>query len=190
MGDSSLRVILLGPPGAGKGTQAVLLSQRHSVPHVSTGDMMRKAVQSASELGKQIKVVLDAGNLVSDETVISLIESRLAEEDCKNGFLLDGLPRTVRQAEALQALLKRMGLPISHVIYLSVDEAILLERIQNRGEGRSDDNAKVAANRLKVYWEQTAPVTEYYRSVGKVIEIDGLGSVDEVSDRIDRVLNS
>lgn len=188
MATSAHRVVLLGPPGAGKGTQALLISKQFSIPHISTGDMMRKAVQGGSDLGRKIKAVLDAGNLVSDETVIELIEARLAEADCINGFLLDGFPRTVPQAEALGRLLVKISRPLTHIVYISVPDSILLERIQNRAEGRSDDNAQVAANRLKVYWEQTAPVTEYYRINASVIEIDGLGAVEQVSERITQAM--
>lgn len=160
------------------------MSQNYKIPHISTGVMMRSEVDSGSDLGKRIKAILDAGNLVPDETVIELVEHRLGKSDCQSGFLLDGFPRTVPQAKALTDMLVRIGKPLTHVIHVSVDDSILLDRIQKRGEGRSDDSAEVAANRLRVYRELTAPVTEYYKSIGDIVKIDGLGTIEEVSARI------
>lgn len=190
MADYSKRIVILGPPGAGKGTQAILISQRYQIPHISTGVMMRSAVESGSDLGNRIKAILDAGNLVPDETVIELVEQRLSESDCAKGFLLDGFPRTVPQAQALQTLLVRIGKPLTHVLHVSVEDAVLLDRIKKRGEGRTDDSAEVAANRLRVYRELTAPVSKYYETVGPVLKVDGLGTVEEVAARIDLHLSA
>ena len=183
-----MRVILLGPPGAGKGTQAILLAKDGKICHISTGEMMRAAIGSGSELGLKVKKFLDAGELVPDTIVVEIIAERLKQKDCENGFLLDGFPRTVDQAKALTALLKKINKPITHVVELKVPDATLLERVRNRaqqGSGRSDDNEQVFANRLQVYWKQTAPVTEYYRGLpGGVVEVDGLGSIEDVHSRI------
>lgn len=183
-----MRVILLGPPGAGKGTQAILLARDAKICHISTGEMMRAAINSGSALGQKVKGFLDAGNLVPDEIVIEIIADRLAQGDCTNGFLLDGFPRTVDQAKALTDLLKRMGQPITHIVELKVPDSVLLERVRNRGQsgsGRSDDNEEVFANRLQVYWKQTAPVTQYYRGLPDgVLEVDGLGTIEEVHSRL------
>lgn len=188
MTPNPLRIVMLGPPGAGKGTQSILFSQDRKIAHISTGEIMRTAVKSGSALGNKVKVYLDLGNLVPDDLVIALIEERLTQSDCAHGFVLDGFPRTTNQASALDAMLKKAGRPLTHIVELKVAEKILLERIKLRGEagsGRSDDSGEVAANRLKVYWEQTAPVTHYYVSSGApIVTVDGLGTVDEVRARI------
>ena len=185
------RIVLLGPPGAGKGTQAVLISKKVGIPHISTGDILRNAVKSGSALGQEVKAVLDKGDLVSDDTVVKLIEERIAEDDCTAGFLLDGFPRTLAQAEALTELLARVELPLTAVVDVEVAEEYLLERIRKRGEesGRSDDTVEVAQNRLRVYRELTAPVSAYYKERGLVTSVDGVGSIDEVSQRIFSVLS-
>ena len=187
----ALRIVMLGPPGAGKGTQSILSAKARGIPHISTGEIMRAAVKAETVLGKKVKKYLDAGELVPDTLVIQLIQDRIGHKDCVPGFVLDGFPRTVGQASALDDLLGRLGQEITHVVDLRVAEGVLLERIKMRGvagSGRSDDSGEVAARRLKVYWEQTAPVTAYYQSRGKVVEVDGLGTVEEVQKRIEAVL--
>jgi adenylate kinase len=181
------RIVLLGPPGAGKGTQAVLLSKKQGIPHISTGEIMREAVSTGTAVGQKVKSYLDAGELVPDALVVELIKERLQRSDCAPGFLLDGFPRTVQQARDLTTLLKEVKQELTHIVEITVTEAVLLDRIRKRGEsgsGRSDDNEQVAARRLQVYWEQTAPVTKYYRENGTVLNVDGLGTVDEVHGRI------
>ncbi len=184
----NFRIVFLGPPGAGKGTQASRIANALKVAHVSTGEMLRDEVSRGSDLGNKVKGILDAGNLVPDDLMLSIIETRLSRADCADGFILDGFPRTVKQAQDLSALLSRLSLPLTHVIELKVPESILMERIRSRAGqsagARSDDNAEVLANRLKVYWELTAPVTQFYNQSGSLVEIDGLGSVDQVSSRI------
>lgn len=178
-----MRIVLLGPPGAGKGTQAVLLTKELGIPHISTGDMLREAVASGSPLGQRVKGILDSGGLVSDDIVIDVVRDRLGRPDCAAGFLLDGFPRTVAQARALTTVLGDLGRPLTHVIDIAVPEHVLLDRIKSRGQssGRSDDSLEVAAKRLKVYWEQTAPVAAYYKGLGSLVEVNGLGAIDEVS---------
>jgi adenylate kinase len=185
-----MRVIFLGPPGSGKGTQAKLLAGRLGVPAVSTGDILREAVRQGTPLGRRAKAVMDAGELVPDEVVISLIRDRTAEPDARNGFLLDGFPRTLEQAVALDRLLAGNGAALDGVINLLVPEKTLIERMLGRAaqEGRSDDRPETVAERLRVYREKTAPLVEHYRRLGILSEVDGSGSIATVADRIDRAL--
>jgi len=186
-----MQIVLLGPPGAGKGTQAAKISAQYSIPHISTGEMLRQQVASGSPLGIKVKSILDSGELVTDEIIMQVVEARLSQPDCARGFLLDGIPRTVGQADSLGRLLSKMGNPKLRVLQITVPDKVLLERIQHRqGESsRSDDTAEVAAKRLQVYWDQTAPVASYYEHLGALITLDGVGTVDEVFERITTALN-
>lgn len=185
---NALRIVLFGPPGAGKGTQAVLISKSLSISHISTGDIMRDEIKSGSKLGLAISDVLNRGELVSDFQVLELVNSRLSRADCANGFLLDGFPRTLVQAEAFVKM-PPQNLKTA-VVELSVPEAELLERIRQRGISglRPDDDQRVAAKRLNVYWEQTAPVASYFKERGEFYEIDGIGTVEQVHQRVMEVL--
>lgn len=181
-----MRVVLLGPPGAGKGTQAALICKKFSIPHISTGDILREQVASGSPLGLKVKSVLDAGELVSDELVMQVVEARLSRPDCSQGFLLDGVPRTVIQAEILNAIMAKGDIQLTGVVQVLVPEDVLLERIRLRGGGsaRSDDTLEVAVRRLQVYREQTAPVAAFYQETGLLRGVDGVGTVEEVFARI------
>lgn len=187
-----MRIVLLGPPGAGKGTQAVLLSKSISVPHISTGEMMREAVASGTELGVKVKGFLDRGQLVPDDVVIQVVRVRLGRPDCKPGFVLDGFPRTVNQAKVLTEILTDLKLGAMHVVELVVPESILIERIATRKAdgGRSDDDEKVAAERIRVFREQTLPMIAYYKARGEAGEVDGVAGVEEVQDRILRAIGA
>ena len=179
---SQQNLLLLGPPGSGKGTQAELLTDRLGIPQIATGDILREAVGSGSEIGRRAKSIMELGELVPDEVVIQIVEERLGQDDCKGGFILDGFPRTRDQAHALDVLLEKSGREPLRAVSLKVDEAVLRERILKRGEGRVDDNEATIRKRLEVYDEQTAPVLEHYRSV--LIEVDGMGSIEEIQLRI------
>jgi len=185
-------VILLGPPGAGKGTQAAHIVEKYGIPQLSTGDMLREAVASGAEIGKQAKAIMDAGNLVSDEIVAAIVEERIEQDDCEPGFLLDGFPRTLVQAETLDAMLEKKGRPLDAVIELQVDEGALLDRLRKRieetGGARSDDNEETFKYRLGVYRDQTAPLIPYYENQGKLKVVDGMGAVEAVSAEIDAIL--
>ena len=184
-----MRLILLGPPGAGKGTQSQRLMDRFSIPQLSTGDMLRAAVRAGTSIGLRAKEVMDAGGLVSDEIVIGIIKDRIAEPDAERGFILDGFPRTVAQAQALDALLDREGMALDAVVELRVDEAALLTRIEKRVADtraagdvvRADDNPESLRTRLQAYRELTAPVAEYYASHGGLKVLDGMQPVDTVT---------
>ncbi len=181
-----MRIILLGPPGSGKGTQAALLKERLSVPHISTGDLLRAAVKAGTPLGLKAKAAMDAGELVSDELVLGLIEERLGQADIGGGYILDGFPRNLVQAEALDTLLDRLGQPVEKALELTVDEEQIVRRLAKRAaeEGRSDDTEEVVRNRLSVYHQQTAPVTGYYADRNLLIRVDGMGSIEEINQRL------
>jgi len=187
-----MRLIFLGPPGSGKGTQAKLLAERLGVPAISTGDMLRDAVRRGTPLGRRAQAIMEAGELVPDDLVISLVRERTAVPDARNGFLLDGFPRTIEQAKALERILEGNAASVDGVINLLVPEGTLVERLLGRAalEGRSDDRRETVAERLRVYREKTAPLVEYYRGLGLLYDVDGSGSVEEVAGRIDRTLVS
>ena len=189
-----MNIILFGPPGAGKGTQAELLVQSRGMVQLSTGDMLRAAISAGTELGLQAKEIMDAGKLVSDDIMIGMIAERMEADDCKNGVILDGFPRTVAQAQALDAMFADKGISLDSVIEIRVDENALFARIEKRaaetGGARSDDNAEVLAARLKVYHDNTAPVLPYYEDKGQLVTIDGMQSVEEVNKQIEACLNS
>jgi len=189
-----MNLILLGPPGCGKGTQAQILQDRFGAVQLSTGDMLRAAVKAGTELGKQAETIMNAGKLVPDDLIVSMIAERIDEPDCARGFILDGFPRTVAQAEALDAMLKDKGLKLDHVIELEVDEAALFARIEGRaaesgGTARADDNPETLKKRLAVYREQTAPILPYYRESGRLNSVDGMQSIDEVTAQLVAILD-
>ncbi|PZF57393.1 adenylate kinase [Curtobacterium sp. MCSS17_008] len=188
----SARLIIVGPPGAGKGTQAGRVAESFGVPAISTGDIFRKNVSEGTPLGVQAKAIMDAGNYVPDELTNELVKSRLAEADAAQGFLLDGYPRTVGQVEYLDALLAEQGTGIDAVVQLVADQDALVERLLKRAEeqGRSDDNEETIRRRQEVYTEQTAPIVAAYAERGLVVDVDGLGGIDEVGDRIQAALVS
>ena len=189
-----MNLIIFGPPGAGKGTQAQLLQDKYQLKKLSTGDMLRGEVASGSELGQKLKGIMDAGELVSDDIIIEIIGNCVSEPECQKGFILDGFPRTVPQAEALDNMLAHMAREIDHVIVLEVDEDALLARIMGRAEetggARADDNEETLKQRLKVYHEQTAPVLPYYEEKGLLRKIDGMQAIDDVTAQIDAILDA
>ena len=186
-----MNIILFGPPAAGKGTQAKRLVEKRGMVQLSTGDMLRAAIASGSELGMRVKGIMERGELVSDAIVIELIESRLPEAEASGGAIFDGFPRTVGQAQALDIMLKGRGRRIDKVLRLKVDEEALVARITKRfmEEGRPDDNPDSFRVRLSAYTDQTAPLLPYYEEQGKLVEIDGMASVDAVAAAIDEALD-
>lgn len=213
-----MKLIFLGPPGAGKGTQAKRIEDAYNIVQLSTGDMLRAEVNSGSALGKEAKSVMEAGDLVSDDLVIGIIKSRIAQDDCKKGFILDGFPRTVPQAEALDAMFTDQGMTLDHVIELEVDDDAMVARICGRytcskcGQGyhdtfekptvegvcdkcgataftrRADDNENTVRSRLSAYHEQTAPITAYYGNKGLLKGLDGMAGIDDVTAEIKGIL--
>ena len=186
-----MRLVLLGPPGSGKGTQATRLKEYLQVPHISTGDLLRAEVAAGSPLGVQAKEVMARGDFVSDEILLGMLEARLARADTANGFILDGYPRNQVQADALGELLKKLGQPMDYAVQLEVPTDLLVQRIAGRAaaEGRDDDTPEVVRNRLDKYTSQTAPVIDYYRQHGQLTVVDGVGSLDDVFNRLIEALS-
>lgn len=212
-----MNIILLGPPGAGKGTQAKRMIERYGIPQISTGDMLRAALKAGTPLGLEAKKYMDQGALVPDAVVVGLVKERIQQQDCQKGYMLDGFPRNVSQAETLDGMLKELGQKIDHVVCIDVPDQELIQRLTGRrtcrecGAGfhvmfdppkkegvcdkcggqlyqRDDDNEATVTSRLKVYAEQTKPLIDYYEKQGKLRKIDGLGSIDEIFERIKVVL--
>ncbi|MBN8912937.1 MAG: adenylate kinase [Rhizobiales bacterium] len=191
-----MKLILLGPPGAGKGTQAETLAKRRGLVQLSTGEMLRAAVKAGTEIGRKAEAIMKSGGLVPDDVVIGIISDRIAEPDCANGFILDGFPRTLKQAAALDQLLDSKGTILDAVIELKVDDDALLARIENRaretiaagGTPRADDNAEALKTRLMAYYKETSPLIGYYFAQGKLQTIDGMAPIAEVGRQIDALL--
>ena len=212
-----MRLILLGAPGAGKGTQAEMLTKLYDIPCISTGNIFREHISKNTELGQKAKAYMDEGKLVPDSLVIELVKSRITQDDCKNGMIFDGFPRTIPQAEALDVMLKELNIPIDYVINVDVADELIIERMAGRTvcpscgasyhkvnkpskvEGkcdlcsadliqREDDKAETVKKRLDVYHEQTEPLIAYYRAQGKILDINGVGTVEEVRDRVKTAL--
>jgi len=191
-----MRLILLGPPGAGKGTQAQILIEKLKIPQLSTGDMLRAAVKAETEVGLKAKAVMDAGELVSDAIVNAIVAERIDQADCANGFILDGYPRTLVQADAVEAMLAERGLRLDAVIELVVDDKALIGRIMKRAEEtkaagqavRKDDNPEVFEERLREYYKKTAPLVGYYYAKGLLKSVDGMAPIDDVTRQIEEIL--
>jgi adenylate kinase len=186
-----MRIVLLGPPGSGKGTQATLLVEQLGVPHISTGALLRNAAKRGTELGLKAKALTDKGELVPDDVISDMIEERLSRADVANGFILDGYPRNLAQAESLEALLERLDQPVDEAILIDIKPEIIIKRIARRAqeEGRADDTEETVRNRLQVYAEQTAPLADYYAQRGLLTKVLGEGSVDDIFQRILSILN-
>ncbi len=188
-----MNLVLFGPPGAGKGTQSKILTEKRGLPQLSTGDMLRAAIEAGTPLGLACKALMAKGELVPDETVIGIIADRYDQPDCKNGAVFDGFPRTIPQAQALDKMLAERGRKIDLVLELKVDDAVLLSRVEARikagGVLRSDDTPETLAHRLGVYYKNTAPLIEYYRGQGKLRSVDGMVPVDQVTAQIASVLD-
>jgi adenylate kinase len=182
-----MRIVILGPQGSGKGTQAKLLSAAYGIPHVATGDILRAAMVDGTELGRRVQPIYDRGDLVPDDLMIGLIRERLEQED---GFVLDGFPRTLPQAEALDAMLAEIGKPLDAVLFLRVGDDVAVRRLEGRAveEGRIDDSPEAIANRLRLFHELTEPVIERYRAAGKLAAVDGEGLIEEVAAEIEDAL--
>lgn len=187
-----MRIVLLGAPGSGKGTQAAILTERLGVPHISTGELLRAAVKAGTELGIRARAVMDRGDLVSDEIVLGLIEERLQVEDTAGGFILDGYPRNLAQAASLDALLERIGRPVDIAVQIDIDTERVIARIARRAqeEGRSDDSEETVRNRMEVYQAQTAPVVGHYADKGLLTRVLGDGTIEEVQERIVSILET
>ena len=187
-----MNIIMFGAPGSGKGTQAELLVTGRRLVQLSTGEMLRSAIAAGTDLGIRAKGIIDRGELVSDDIFVGMIAARIDDDDCANGFILDGFPRTVAQAHALDEMLDSKGLALDYVIEIKVDEAALFARIEKRaattGGARSDDNANTLRKRLIVYHENTAPLLPYYANKGVLKTVDGMDSIGEVAAQIDRIL--
>jgi adenylate kinase len=192
-----MRLILLGPPGAGKGTQSARLVKRYGIPQLSTGDMLRAAVAAETPIGLQAKAIMDAGNLVPDEVVVGIVADRIEEADARKGFILDGFPRTIAQADALEQMLAGKGVKLDAVLELKVDQSKLTDRITKRADEtrargepvRKDDDPEVFKTRLAAYNRDTAVISPYYKARGRLIEIDGMRSIDDVSSEIAATLD-
>ena len=184
-----MNLVLFGPPGSGKGTQAKILQERRRLPQLSTGDMLRAAIAAGTELGRKCKAIMDTGELVPDEIVIGIIAERYDEADCANGAVFDGFPRTIPQAAALDAMLAARKKKIDLVIELKVDDAVLIGRVEQRikesgGVARADDTPETLKNRLAVYYKNTAPLLEYYKKQGKLVTVDGMAPIGDVTSQI------